>query len=1135
MESYIKSIHLIATLTLLACWPRTSSAQVSEGDFLEEWSMAPSTSKEVTAGSTESDEFLGDMGPWQAEASTREWCGETTATASYSIDPCAVSILAKVFRLNERARSEIIHFPLTTPITVSAENPAFLEVDFDSATIDVFQNVYSGGLRYWLWGEAAVKIELRDSRAPGWGRLSLRLSRWRGTTAWGDLGSYWEWRPEQVVAGSPLNLVDYLAPGQVLTIDSVSVYAEVYCHYAYHDRWTGILTLIPTPYSWQFEATAELNNLRSIRIFKVDEKPTLELVDAKMVSPNELGIGIKVLYPESYPEETPRKVKFSATINGRYVEKEFDITEWTVPGEWRGVGETLDANGKVVIPTTPLRINLADEEVTRFTQSENFELVGVAYCEDGPQSEPNKIEVEIPLPVVVLHGYIHKWLWEEFVGYPLPLWSGGAAVTYLWAYRGLHKFLCDNGYNPEKEWPDFWKQDLIDKGYSIKEYKTLWDPIVGAMYTNPSRACPGQILGEMNKLVEEVRSYSYAERANFVGHSFGGLVARYYALEEPEKVNKVITVGTPHKGISYFFEVSFKDFENSEEASEKYIIQKGPWSGQFSALLWIVPKYQCLYDETGRPILFPSDTIPFENTLIAEKAPGVKYFSIFSSEFETSENLTVREKKNGWYEFVRIKDKGKGDGYILATSASAVGLPLPPVEGYPHHFLCNSKQSQGWIVAILKDVLSGAIAIDDYVFSYFKENIKQSEVASKDIHVEHGVTKAVFDLVWQGSDLDLVLYDPNGNEINPEVASSNPNIDFIEGDTYEQYTILNPTSGKWTMEIRAMDVPEEGEEYVAVAHLLTNQPPVANAGPDQTVEQQSCAGTQVTLDASCSTDLDSNPGTNDDIVSFDWYEGDILLGTGQIIDYIFPLGTHTVTLLVTDTCGEIGVDELIIVVRDTTPPEVEVVVPQEDSAVQDGITLTAEASDITGINEVSFYIREPNAGNGVPIGQEDLAATFNPATGKWECAFDTTQLQDGYYIVLAKAVDVYGNEGWSEVVPFSIRNWAVIKLLPATPSSKAGRTMPVKFSIRIAQSVDPAMPFVYNEDLEIRIYKPTSPSVILQRSLFGPGATDYRIDTTGEKYITNFKTSTTPATYVVEIWRPEKSFKVGSFTFKTVK
>ena len=93
--------------------------------------------------------------------------------------------------------------------------------------------------------------------------------------------------------------------------------------------------------------------------------------------------------------------------------------------------------------------------------------------------------------------------------------------------------------------------------------------------------------------------------------------------------------------------------------------------------------------------------------------------------------------------------------------------------------------------------------------------------------------------------------------------------------------------------------------------------------------------------------------------------------------------------------------------------------------------------------------------------------------------------------------------------------------------------MPVKFSLRIAKSVDTAMPFVYNEDLEIRIYDAKAPGTILQSSLFGAGTTDYRIN--GELYITNFKTGKKPTTYVVEIWRPTKNFMVGSFTFQTVK
>jgi len=222
----------------------------------------------------------------------------------------------------------------------------------------------------------------------------------------------------------------------------------------------------------------------------------------------------------------------------------------------------------------------------------------------------------------------------------------------------------------------------------------------------------------------------------------------------------------------------------------------------------------------------------------------------------------------------------------------------------------------------------------------------------------------------------------------------------------------------------------------------------------------------------------------------------------------------------------------VITVLDNIPPQISVTVPQSGSAVQDIITLTAEASDAGGVARVYFYIREAQNPDD-SIGYEDLAATYNSSSDQWEYPFDTTQLPDGYYIILAMAVDNSDNEGWSEVVAYSIRNWSVIELLPASENNKAGRTMPVKFSLRIAESVDPEMPFVYNESLEIRIYDQAEPGTILQSSFFGTQSTDFRIG--GGHYITNFKTKKQPAVYVVEIWRTSNNFEVGSFTFETVK
>jgi hypothetical protein len=142
-----------------------------------------------------------------------------------------------------------------------------------------------------------------------------------------------------------------------------------------------------------------------------------------------------------------------------------------------------------------------------------------------------------------------------------------------------------------------------------------------------------------------------------------------------------------------------------------------------------------------------------------------------------------------------------------------------------------------------------------------------------------------------------------------------------------------------------------------------NAPPVAAAGADAQVECRiprgtstgdPAVGTPVHLDGSGSSDPDSSAGTNDDIVLFEWYldyglPSQALLGGGATLTVRLPLGAHAVTLVVRDSAGNTGRDEVLVEVVDTTPPLVGcTVVPFPVNCASAGgtwVDLSAQAGD----------------------------------------------------------------------------------------------------------------------------------------------------------------------------------------------
>ncbi|NOG53792.1 MAG: hypothetical protein HND57_05605 [Planctomycetes bacterium] len=119
-----------------------------------------------------------------------------------------------------------------------------------------------------------------------------------------------------------------------------------------------------------------------------------------------------------------------------------------------------------------------------------------------------------------------------------------------------------------------------------------------------------------------------------------------------------------------------------------------------------------------------------------------------------------------------------------------------------------------------------------------------------------------------------------------------------------------------------LDDNEHGSDAGAVYAFNSNQNPVADAGPDITVEAVNEDGAPVTLVGTGSFDPDGDP------LGYMWDLSDasVILDdpTSCCPSGIFPMGVTTVNLTVTDGQGGISVDQVFVTVQDTTPPDVRV-------------------------------------------------------------------------------------------------------------------------------------------------------------------------------------------------------------------
>jgi len=227
-------------------------------------------------------------------------------------------------------------------------------------------------------------------------------------------------------------------------------------------------------------------------------------------------------------------------------------------------------------------------------------------------------------------------------------------------------------------------------------------------------------------------------------------------------------------------------------------------------------------------------------------------------------------------------------------------------------------------------------------------------------------------------------------------------------------------------EIEVSAVVDERIETIAVTKTLIepNAPPVADAGEDRTIECASESGARVTLDGSGSSDPDSSEGTNDDIVSFEWFEffgapDETPLGEGETLEVELSAGDHVITLKVTDSEGETDTDEVTIDIQDTTPPSISVTLdpsmlwPPNHRMVD--VSAMVDADDACGdttIMLISVVSSEDENANGDGNTEPDIMGA-DPGTDDRSFRLRAERAGGGsgrVYTVKYKATDEAGNE-----------------------------------------------------------------------------------------------------------------------------
>ena len=387
------------------------------------------------------------------------------------------------------------------------------------------------------------------------------------------------------------------------------------------------------------------------------------------------------------------------------------------------------------------------------------------------------------------------WHIVNGISYPTLAYVPGPTPTPL---------ILVHGWNSDSnEWTDMITY-LENNGYKLN------GPNANLFVINLSHCLYGkancEITGyadELSNLIDEVKWETHSQKVDLVCHSMGGLAARWYTeYGYRNDVRNLVMIGTPNHGTPL------------AALGAAILGPLGIFAGGIAGAEMIPNSPFLNWLNYGNPLQlwgydWTNPAIHHETIAGTGRYVWWKYLLTFP----------FLDRPN--------------DGLIEEHSVKLDGVHNQEVP-YNHTEEINADKSSQMVLDILQGNTAGfqqssMLAEDEQDNSTAQQAPAISGKIFSGGQKSYGIpisatSNATFVLFWQSGDLDLTLTTPGGTVINSSVVIGDSNVTYYyDGNTtIEGYTVTNSESGIWQVNISAVDVPAEGENYSVMTGLETS-------------------------------------------------------------------------------------------------------------------------------------------------------------------------------------------------------------------------------------------------------------------------------------------------------------------------